>query len=161
MENGASTKAPMLTVPTVSSNMQTRTLSHKRLPCDTTGQKPNRLLFYLHIWKMKLGCSNSSQPNWSVPAFQHIIISNFTYTHRCTQRWANINNLNFSYKKYVLSYYRAFLRTHAHNACMHAYRHTQNGQNTRKQVANRYVKSENVRKYSKGGVPFLQHSLAE
>lgn len=93
MENRASTKAPMLTVPTVSSNMQTRTLSHKRLPCDTTDQKPNKLFFYLHIWKMKIGCSNSSQPNWSVPSFQYITIPNFTHTHRHTQRWVNINNL--------------------------------------------------------------------
>ena len=85
MANGASTKAPMLTVPTVSSNMQTRTLSHKRLPCDTMGQKPNRLLFYLHIWKMKLGCSNSSQPSF-LPAFQYIIISNFTHEDRHAQR---------------------------------------------------------------------------
>lgn len=117
MENGASTKAPMLTVPTVSSNMQTRTLSHKRLPCDTTGQKPNRLLFYLHIWKMKLGCSNSSQPSF-LPAFQYIIISNFTHIHRHAQRWANINNLKRisipKIRSFILQSIFVHARTHAH-----------------------------------------------
>lgn len=51
-------------------------------------------------------------------------------------------------------------RTHT----MHAHMRTdtqQNGQNTMKQVANRYVKSEKVSEYSMGGVPFLQHGLAE
>lgn len=53
-----------------------------------------------------------------LPAFQYIIISNFTHTHRRAQRWTNINNLKRIFipkiRSFILQSIFAHARTHAH-----------------------------------------------